>query len=139
MTAPHSSVKLDGRLANFLTVIGALRPEQMSPLFVTYVAMPLFLFTAAAVFLLRRIDATFVMAIRLGTFAFAALLGTGITSDGDLRTSKRSRFCNRSVTASHSSRSSSSPLPISTQPGRLPLRLTSRFCDSAGPSLGCLY
>ncbi|SEI23359.1 Major Facilitator Superfamily protein [Tardiphaga sp. OK245] len=66
-------------LPNFLTVVAALRPEQMGPLFVNYVAIPLFVLTIIAVLLLRRIDARIVLAMGLTAFACAALLGTTLT------------------------------------------------------------
>ncbi len=68
-------------LPNFLTLVGQLRPEQIGPLLLYYVAVPLALLTALAVFLLRRVDSRFVLIPGLAAFALASLLGTHVTHD----------------------------------------------------------
>jgi DHA2 family multidrug resistance protein len=67
-------------IPNFLSAIGGLRPEQMAPLLVDYVALPLFLLTIVAVIFLRRFDARIALTIGLTAFALAAWVATGLTS-----------------------------------------------------------
>jgi DHA2 family multidrug resistance protein len=67
-------------IPNFLSSIGGLRPEQLSPLLVDYVALPLFLLTIVAVIFLRRFDARIALTIGLTAFALAAWAATGLTS-----------------------------------------------------------
>ncbi len=68
-------------MPNFLTVVGQLRPEQIGPLLLYYVAAPLAVLTAVAVFLLRRIDSRYVLIAGFAAFAAAGLLGTHVTHD----------------------------------------------------------
>ncbi|MBR1234365.1 MFS transporter [Bradyrhizobium sp. AUGA SZCCT0182] len=70
-------------IPNFLTTVRQLRPEQIGPLLLNYVALPLVLLVPIAVVLLRRIDARFVLVLGLSAFAAAGLLGTKLTSDWD--------------------------------------------------------
>jgi DHA2 family multidrug resistance protein len=70
-------------IPNFLTTVRQLRPEQIGPLLLNYVALPLVLLVPIAVILLRRIDARFVLILGLSAFAAAGLLGTRLTSDWD--------------------------------------------------------
>lgn len=66
---------------NFLTVVGQLRPEQIGPLLLYYVAAPLAVVTVIAIFLLRRIDSRYVLIAGFAAFAAAGLLGTHVTHD----------------------------------------------------------
>ncbi|WP_456620524.1 MULTISPECIES: MFS transporter [unclassified Bradyrhizobium] len=70
-------------IPNFLTTVRLLRPEQIGPLLLNYVALPLLLLVPLAVVLLRRIDARLVLILGLSAFAAAGLLGTRLTSDWD--------------------------------------------------------
>jgi DHA2 family multidrug resistance protein len=70
-------------IPNFLTTVRQLRPEQIGPLLLDYVALPLVLLVPIAVVLLRRVDARFVLILGLSAFAAAGLLGTRLTSDWD--------------------------------------------------------
>jgi DHA2 family multidrug resistance protein len=66
-------------LPNYLRTIAQLRPEQIAPLLFWYVAVPLIPLLVLAVWLLRRIDARYLIVAGLTGFAFAAWLGSRIT------------------------------------------------------------
>jgi len=70
-------------IPNFLTTVRQLRPEQIGPLLLDYVALPLVVLVPIAVILLRRFDARFVLILGLAAFAAAGLLGTRLTSAWD--------------------------------------------------------
>ncbi|EPE95177.1 transport protein permease [Rhizobium grahamii] len=63
----------------FLTAVAGLRPEQMGSLLLVYTALPICVVVLVAIYLLRRIDARFVMILGLTSFAIAAWMGTRVT------------------------------------------------------------
>lgn len=66
---------------NFLLVVRQLRPEQVGPVLLSAVALPLLLLVPLAALLLRWVDARFVLVLGFAAFAAASLLGTGLTPD----------------------------------------------------------
>lgn len=63
----------------FLTTVAGLRPEQTGSILLLYTALPLCVIVLVAIYLLRRIDARFVMILGLTSFAIAAWMGTRVT------------------------------------------------------------
>lgn len=76
-----TSISNSTLVPNFLTVVGQLRPEQTGDLLLACCALPLIVLTPICVFLLRRVDARFVLIIGLTAFALSSLLGTDLTVD----------------------------------------------------------
>src|SRR6202045_4191827 len=76
-----TSLSNSSLLPNFLAVVGQLRPEQTGVLLVLYGAVPMFVLVPVSIFLLRHLDARFVLTIGLSAFAAANLLGTQLTHD----------------------------------------------------------
>ena len=76
-----TSLSNSSLLPNFLAVVGQLRPEQTGVLLVLYGAVPMFVLVPVSIFLLRHLDARFVLIIGLSAFAAANLLGTQLTHD----------------------------------------------------------
>jgi DHA2 family multidrug resistance protein len=68
-------------IANFLTVVRHLRPEQFGDVLLTYSAIPLFFVVPAAYCLLRRIDARIVTMLGLASFAIAGWIGIHVTHE----------------------------------------------------------
>lgn len=68
-------------LPNFLIVVRQFRPEQVGPVLLAWVVLPLTMLVPVAVLLLRRIDARLVLIMGLAAFAAASLLGTGLTQE----------------------------------------------------------
>lgn len=66
---------------NFLSVVGGLRPEQTGVLLFTYGALPMFVLTPFAIYLLRHFDARTVVVLGLSAFAAANLWGTQLSHD----------------------------------------------------------
>lgn len=66
---------------NFLITVRQLRPEQVGPLLLAWVVLPLAVLVPAAVVLLQRVDARLVLIAGLAAFAAASLLGTGLTQE----------------------------------------------------------
>jgi DHA2 family multidrug resistance protein len=66
---------------NFLSVVGGLRPEQTGVLLFTYGAMPMFVLTPFAIYLLRHFDARTVVVLGFSAFAAANLWGTQLSHD----------------------------------------------------------
>jgi len=65
----------------FLTAVAGLRPEQIGSLPLVYTALPICVVVLVAIYLLRRIDARFVMILGLTSFAIAAWMGTWALDD----------------------------------------------------------
>src|SRR6202795_4941570 len=76
-----TSLSNSSLLPNFLAVVGQLRPEQTGVLLVLYGAAPMSVLVPVSIFLLRHLDARFVLIIVLSAFAAANLLGTQLTHD----------------------------------------------------------
>ena len=66
---------------NFLSVVGGLRPEQTGVLLFTYGALPMFVLTPFAIYLLRHFDARTVVVLGFSAFAAANLWGTQLSHD----------------------------------------------------------
>jgi MFS transporter, DHA2 family, multidrug resistance protein len=81
MTYMVTSLSNTMLVPNFLTAVAGLRPEQVGGLLLFYTALPLIVTVAAAVWLLRRIDARIVVLVGLASFAVAAWMGTRITHE----------------------------------------------------------
>lgn len=64
---------------NFLASVTQLRPEQIGPLLVAWVIMPMLVLFPMAIYVLRRVDARLALLFGLVAFAAAGLLGTRIT------------------------------------------------------------
>ncbi|WP_456776038.1 MFS transporter [Bradyrhizobium sp. USDA 4369] len=79
-----TSVSNTSLLPNFLIAIRQLRPEQMGPLLLDYVALPLFVVTPLTVLLLRRVDARLVLTVGMAALGIASYLGTRLTADWSL-------------------------------------------------------
>jgi MFS transporter, DHA2 family, multidrug resistance protein len=76
-----ASLSNSSLVPNFLSVVGALRPEQTGTLLVVYGALPMFVMVPVSIFLLRHVDPRFVLVVGLSAFAAANLLGTQLTHD----------------------------------------------------------
>ncbi|NTZ64122.1 hypothetical protein [Agrobacterium tumefaciens] len=76
-----TSVSNSTLVANFLMIVGQLRPEQLGGLFLLCGALPLILWTLICVFLLRRGDSRLVLIFGLTCFALASLIATNVTAD----------------------------------------------------------
>ena len=76
-----ASLSNSSLVPNFLGSVVQLRPEQSGELLWRYGALPMFALVPVAIFLLRHIDARFVLIGGLGAFAIANLLGTGLTHE----------------------------------------------------------
>ncbi|MBB3463051.1 MFS transporter [Rhizobium sp. BK377] len=63
----------------FLQTVVGLRPIAISELYIFGAVIPVFLFIAFAIFLLRRIDARLVIMMGLAAMAFGSLWGSGLT------------------------------------------------------------
>jgi DHA2 family multidrug resistance protein len=79
MTYMVTSMSNTMLVPNFLTAVAGLRPEQVGGVLLLYTALPLVATVAAAVWLLRRVDARVVALFGLTSFAIAAWMGTRIT------------------------------------------------------------
>lgn len=66
---------------NFLSVVGGLRPEQTGVLLFTYGALPMFVLTPFAIYLLRHFDPRTVVVLGFSAFAAANLWGTQLSHD----------------------------------------------------------
>lgn len=66
---------------NFLATVAGLRPEQSGPLFLIFAVLPMLALTPLAVFLLRRIDARYVLIVGLAALGVAGFLGTHISHE----------------------------------------------------------
>ena len=66
---------------NFLLNVAGLRPEQIGPFLLLWVALPLCLLTPVGIRMLRRYDPRISMMLGFGSFALAGLRGTGLTHD----------------------------------------------------------
>jgi MFS transporter, DHA2 family, multidrug resistance protein len=76
-----TSLSNSSLVPNFLAVVGQLRPEQSGVLLVVYGALPMFVMVPVSIFLLRHLDARFVLIMGLSAFAAANLLGTQLTHE----------------------------------------------------------
>lgn len=65
---------------NYLLTVVGLRPEQIGPVLVQWVCIPLIIMTPIAIWAMHRTDGRLVLLIGLVCFAIASLLGTGLTS-----------------------------------------------------------
>ncbi|KRB61148.1 arabinose ABC transporter permease [Rhizobium sp. Root708] len=66
-------------IPSFLQTVVGLRPVSISSLYIVGAVIPVFFFMAAAIYLLRRIDARFCIIAGLAAMAAASLLGSRLT------------------------------------------------------------
>lgn len=76
-----TSLSNSSLVPNFLSVVGALRPEQSGVLLLTYGALPMFVLVPISIYLLRHFDPRTVLVIGLSAFAAANLWGTQLSHD----------------------------------------------------------
>ncbi|OKO91722.1 arabinose ABC transporter permease [Bradyrhizobium sp. NAS80.1] len=81
MTYMVTSLSNTMLVPNFLTVVAGLRPEQVGGVLLLYAALPLVVTVAAAIWLLRRVDARIVAVFGFASFAIAAWMGTRVTHE----------------------------------------------------------
>jgi DHA2 family multidrug resistance protein len=74
-----TSLSNSSLVPNFLSSIGALRPEQSGVLLFNYGAIPLFALVPVSIYLLRHFDPRTVIVLGFSAFAAANLLGTQLT------------------------------------------------------------
>jgi DHA2 family multidrug resistance protein len=66
---------------SFLTSIAKLRTEQIGPVILKYLVVPMLLLLPLATYLLKRMDSRLVLIIGLAAFSASGLLGTRLTHD----------------------------------------------------------
>ena len=76
-----TSLSNSSLVPNFLSVVGALRPEQSGVLLLTCGALPMFVLVPISIYLLRHFDPRAVLVIGLSAFAAANLWGTQLSHD----------------------------------------------------------
>lgn len=68
-------------IPNYLTTVAQLRPEQIGATLLYWSCIPLIIMTPVVVWALHRTDGRLLLLVGLCCFAWAALLGTGLTSE----------------------------------------------------------
>ncbi|MCP4618387.1 MAG: MFS transporter [Bradyrhizobium sp.] len=76
-----TSLSNSSLVPNFLSVVTQLRPEQSGMLLLTWGALPMFVLLPLSIYLLRHLDARFVVVMGFSAFAAANLWGTQLTHD----------------------------------------------------------